>query len=450
MSENNNYEDPNCKKVILNKNKSRNVLICSKNLSGETQNKKPVNTNKKEIKNNKIGSKPQPKYRNYTPNYNKFKNNKELDKEISENFICWICGKTIPEKVRKAHFSYHKDEDEKKNMNNNEINIKNKTMEMNMNDYSTDMNLNMDNKTISMIKNNNSETNPNNNSFNMDTNNNSFVGMNMMNNNIMNNGMGMNMMNNNLMNNGMEMNMMSNLMNNWMRMNMNNNLIGMNNIPSLDNFNFLNNNTMNEEHLIDQQNMQKIRQIIEPYEERIKELEEKIRLKDLEITFLKCKYKYNDNLNNSNLFINYSHMTNPNNLYQMMNNFTESNINFGNEENKDNKDNLTIKIKIEDRNIDIQCKKKDKIKTIINRFFSKEPKKKDSYDFISKGAKIDINSNEEIEKLGLVNNDLILVVEKKEKQINNKENSSKEDTNSENNDSSEENKKSVSQGSDKK
>ena len=417
MSENDDYE---ClKSIIRKKNKNNHDLQCTKNVSRQTKNKKGFDIKVKDSKKSTIQHKSRPKYRKYTPDYHKLMNNKELDKEVLETFICWICGKTIPEKVREAHLSYHKDEDEKANnlispldtimKNKMKMNKNNKEMDMNNDSISIDTNTNNFN-TMSMILNNNSDTNISNNSFNMN-------------------------MNNNVM--GMNMN------NNVMGMNMNNNVMGMNNILNVDNINLLNSNINNEEQLIDLKNMTTIKQIIKPYEERIKELEEKIRQKDLEISFLKVKFKYNDNLNNNYLFTNYNHMINQNNfeenpLYHMMNNNSpENNNEIRNEEN------LKIYfIKNKHQKILIPCHKNDKINNIINKFCTKSNIHKSSYIFTYKEQKLNYNSNEEIGNFGLNNNDEILVVEKNDNKINNEINSSKKDINSEDNDFSEDSKNS--------
>ena len=199
--------------------------------------------------------------------------------------------------------------------------------------------------------------------------------------------------------------------------NMNNNLMGMNTIPNVDNTNIFINNEMNKEQLIDQQNMKKIKKIIEPFEERIKELEEKIRQKDLEIIFLKFKYKYNDNSNNNNFLLNY----NPKNNQFMNNIFLQNNIEY------ENKENLVINFRLKNKNnISILCKTNDKINDVVNKFCAKSSVKKNSYIFLYKKKQIDINSNEEVGKFGLINDDQILVVEKNENQ---------KDINSENDDS---------------
>ena len=112
--------------------------------------------------------------------------------------------------------------------------------------------------------------------------------------------------------------MMNNIMNNMMINNMfNNNIIGMNNIG------------MNPLGFNNQQNLMNgmqmgatainIKNIIQPYENKIKELEEIIKQKDFEITVLKQKlnnYKYNSM--NMNFPINM--MSSNNNLMNMKNN----------------------------------------------------------------------------------------------------------------------------------
>ena len=167
--------------------------------------------------------------------------------------------------------------------------------------------------------------------------------------------------------------MMNNIMNNMMINNMfNNNIIGMNNIG------------MNPLGFNNQQNLMNgmqmgatainIKNIIQPYENKIKELEEIIKQKDFEITVLKQKlnnYKYNSM--NMNFPINM--MSSNNNLMNMKNNsmnmmncsmnmiFQNINRNFeyiGKE--------LKLKVKYNDNNFEIICYEKDKVNVLRKKF----------------------------------------------------------------------------------
>ena len=163
------------------------------------------------------------------------------------------------------------------------------------------------------------------------------------------------------------------MMNNMMINNMfNNNIIGMNNIG------------MNPLGFNNQQNLMNgmqmgatainIKNIIQPYENKIKELEEIIKQKDFEITVLKQKlnnYKYNSM--NMNFPINM--MSSNNNLMNMKNNsmnmmnssmnmiFQNINRNFeyiGKE--------LKLKVKYNDNNFEIICYEKDKVNVLRKKF----------------------------------------------------------------------------------
>ena len=168
-----------------------------------------------------------------------------------------------------------------------------------------------------------------------------------------------------------------------------------------------------------EENEIQIEELIRPYQEKIKKLEEEIREKDLEITRLKFKLMQNKNLNKNKV----NNSMNPiNNINQTNNQFNMNNMkNLMNQMNlnRETIDNnkkapkfLTIKIKMEDgKEIQMQIKSNDKMEQIINKFCSKANYKKENYDFYYKGMKIDKeDSISTVEVIGIQNeNDNILV-----------------------------------------
>ena len=152
--------------------------------------------------------------------------------------------------------------------------------------------------------------------------------------------------------NQMNMNQMGmNQMNmNQMGMNqMNMNQIGMNQI-GINNPNQMNSFQMDNTTL-------NIKNIVQPYEKKIKELEEIIRQKDFEITVLRQKLNMNNPNNN---FINII----PNQLMEMpiMNQMMMGN-NIQNQEKP-----MKIKIKSENNEFDIDCFRSDKVSSIHEKY----------------------------------------------------------------------------------
>ena len=138
-------------------------------------------------------------------------------------------------------------------------------------------------------------------------------------------------------------NMMYNNNNNAIGMNnMGMNLFGINNPQNLMNQMAMDNTTLN------------VKNIIQPYENRIKELEEKIRQKDFEIAVLKQKLNNNNsnNINDNNQMnaMNMMNMNNPMNL--LMPNFNQI------ENNKGRK--LYLQVKYENNISNIVCFQWDK------------------------------------------------------------------------------------------
>ena len=143
------------------------------------------------------------------------------------------------------------------------------------------------------------------------------------------------------------------MMNNMMLNNMynNNNIIGMNNMGM---------NQMginNQPNLMNGMSMdttaQNIKNIIQPYENKIKQLEEIIRQKDFEITVLKQKLNNNKpntmNINNPLDFMNMMNMNNPLNMMMMPNII------------QNNEKTIFLELKCDNNTYNINCYQKDKV-----------------------------------------------------------------------------------------
>ena len=165
-------------------------------------------------------------------------------------------------------------------------------------------------------------------------------------------------------------NMMYNNNNGQMMNNIGINPIGINNQTNLMNYSAMNTTTQN------------VKNIIEPYEKRIKELEEIIRQKDFEIAVLKQKLnkkKANDmNINN---LMNTINMNNPINMMNVNNQMNMINMNNPMNMFCPNIDEiipkgkkLFLKVKFENNEYDIDCFQRDKAsilrdKVQINKLF---------------------------------------------------------------------------------
>ena len=151
-------------------------------------------------------------------------------------------------------------------------------------------------------------------------------------------------------------NMMYNNNNGQMMNNIGINPIGINNQTNLMNYSAMNTTTQN------------VKNIIEPYEKRIKELEEIIRQKDFEIAVLKQKLnkkKANDmNINNQINMINMNNpinMMNVNNQMNMINMNNPMNMFCPNiDEIIQKGEKLFLKVKFENNEYDIDCFQRDK------------------------------------------------------------------------------------------
>ena len=315
-----------------------------------------------------------------------------------------------------------------------------------MNNFNQMMNNNnqmiMNNK--NQMINNNSMINNNNQMMNnlMMNNKNQMINNPMMNNcnQMINNNISM-MNDKNQMMNPMMINnsqMTSPMMNNSNQMNNNNNQM-MNNPMMMNNNNQMNINSASS---IQNQNMDnealRIKKIIQPYEDKIKQLEGQIRQKDFEITCLKDKLDKNLQNNQNEQMVNmfslieqYSQMnqmmnqinSNMNQFNQMnnnmnlMNQFNQMNHNMNQQINEEKFLCLNFK-KEEEYSVKVQCRSHDKIKDVLKKFCSKAAEDLNKFYFFYKGEKI-INDELTLDEYGINDQNEIIVVEKNDtKQIN--------------------------------
>ena len=162
--------------------------------------------------------------------------------------------------------------------------------------------------------------------------------------------------------------MMNNIMNNMM-FNNNNNQMGMNNI-GFNPMNLYNQPNLMNGMIMDQTALN-IKNIVEPYEKRITELEQIIKQKDFEIAVLKQKLN-NNNLNNNN-FMNQMNQINMMN----MNPFLPMNMNvLDNAQILYKGKKITINIQLDNNINKIECFENDKASILKekynnnNRFFT--------------------------------------------------------------------------------
>ena len=277
-------------------------------------------------------------------------------------------------------------------------NLENPMMNMNNINNINDMNNNMMNQNNMMMNPNNMEMNPMMN-LNMDStgmipNN---IMMNMMNNQ---NNMGMNP-NMEEMNIGMNPNMMMNQMNNQNNMGMNDSqLTGMNTMMS-QMMNMSQTNVMGLD-----ENTLRIKEIIKPYEDRIKEQEEVIRKNTFQLTILreklKEKEKENKHLKMKNMQMEMNNMNNMNN-----------NMNFN------NLDNDIIYIYFQygmDPPEKIKCLDDELFESVINRFCNKNILIRNSLSFIFNSPIV--NTFMPVSEIGLGNNSKITVLGKTQYNFN--------------------------------
>ena len=226
--------------------------------------------------------------------------------------------------------------------------------------------------------------------------------------NQMNNNMGMNQMGMNQMGmNQMGMNQMNNNMG-MNPMNFNNQII-MNNLCNMPMGNILDDNSL------------KIKNIVKPYEDKIKELEEKLRQKEFEIACLKNK------LNENNIMIPIQ-----------MNQMDQMNMNLMNQVNQMNQMGFMMNMANDQELITLLFEEKgkssQKIKctfdelniSVINKYCRNNFIVKDDFKFIFNGKKI--NENLTVGESGLMNNSKINVINKNISDKNNSNNYSDDKT----------------------
>ena len=141
-------------------------------------------------------------------------------------------------------------------------------------------------------------------------------------------------------------------------------------------------------------NDEKLIELIKPYQEKIKILQEEISQKELEITQLKFKlYQYNnDNKNNQQI----------NNSQNKMINSILNDDNY-----------LAINMKFENgQKVSVQCKSNDKLEVPIQHFLNLTEIKKEDYDFLimKKGKQIKLNST--VKENGLIDKDYFILIKK--------------------------------------
>ena len=152
------------------------------------------------------------------------------------------------------------------------------------------------------------------------------------------------------------------------------------------------NNLMPMENLFN--NNFRIQNIVSPYEEKIKELEEKLRQKDFEIACLK------DNINQQNMTSQMNMMNQINMMMQMqmMNEPSEKQIT------------LNFQKKDELNNQQIKCSYDELVISVINKYCRRNDIEKDNYTFIYNTKKL--NENLTVSECGLTDNSFINIFKK--------------------------------------
>ena len=148
------------------------------------------------------------------------------------------------------------------------------------------------------------------------------------------------------------------MMNNMMPNNLmlNNNIIGLNNI-GMNNMGINNQQNLMNGLAMDTTTLN-VKNIIQPYENKIKELEEIIRQKDFEIAVLKQKLNNKNcgSLDNPMNMMNNNPMNMMNNIPMNMNMFFPNFNQFENDKGRE----LKLKVKFENNEYDISCSESDK------------------------------------------------------------------------------------------
>ena len=153
-------------------------------------------------------------------------------------------------------------------------------------------------------------------------------------------------------------------------------------------------------------NDEKILELIKPYQEKIKDLQEEISKKDLEITLLKYKlYQYTDDNKTNNKIKDINSSDN--------NKFIRINFKY------DNGTNVF--------DVPVQCKSDDKLEIAINHFLVFTVIKKEEYDFLITKKIKKRNLNLTAEENGLIGNNYYISVRKKLNYENQKDDSSSDE-----------------------
>ena len=170
------------------------------------------------------------------------------------------------------------------------------------------------------------------------------------------------------------------------------------------------NNYMSMGNLFNDANAIKVKNLIEPYEQKIKELEEKLRQKEFEIACLKNKLNEKEN---ENMMSQMNHM---NIMNQMMMN------------QNDDEPQIDVYFQIKGINSKrIKCSFDEMIISVINKYCRKTGVDKDNFRFIYNGKKL--NESLTVAESGLSNNSNIYVIQIK----NNRPTNSNENNNLEGN-----------------
>ena len=166
-----------------------------------------------------------------------------------------------------------------------------------------------------------------------------------------------------------------------------------------------------EEQFMDYNDL-RIKNIIKPYEEKIKKLEEIIAQKDFQITCLKDKLYRNSLKNKNQQFLNANPLMNQNQFPNINTITDQSNI-------SNIKENLNIPLPLniifmldKGPKVTIQCQNNEKIEAIIKKLAGKADIKEENYSFIYMGKKIDINTNKTTSELGIMDGQTILAIKK--------------------------------------
>ena len=167
----------------------------------------------------------------------------------------------------------------------------------------------------------------------------------------------------------------------------------------------------------------RIKNIIKPYEEKIKKLEEIIAQKDFQITCLKDKLNQNIQKNINQQFFNFNPSMNQNSFLNFNPITDQSNIT-NNKKSFNMPSSLNIIFKLDKgEKVTIQCQNNEKIKTIIKKFVCKAEIKEENYSFIYKAKKIDTNENKTASELGIIDGQIIAAIKKNRINLENKNSS---------------------------